>query len=259
LCSSPAFQGYFGFFPHSVELLRRYPYGGFSEFMTAAPQRLVKLPDSVGFEIAARFGYLGTSVSALRFGNVGPARWVAIVGVTGTLGVGATLLSLAMGATRILGFGRNREVLAQVKALAPARIDTVALGDQPIADWIRQRTEGLGVDLVLDCSGRGASASTMVEALSALKHGGVAINIGALSEPLPVNATRFMNTKLQYRGSPWFTTGEAQMMAEMAGVGVFDLSSIVNKPFPLAGVNDALAFVRERPGGFVNVVVTPDR
>jgi len=49
------------------------------------------------------------------------------------------------------------------------------------------------------------------------------------------------------------------MMAEMAGVGVFDLSSIANKPFPLAGVNDALAFVRERPGGFVNVVVTPDK
>ena len=56
-----------------------------------------------------------------------------------------------------------------------------------------------------------------------------------------------MNSRLQYRGSNWFTTGEAQLMAEMAGVGVFDLSKIVDRPFPLDGINDALACVRERP------------
>ena len=68
-----------------------------------------------------------------------------------------------------------------------------------------------------------------------------------------------MNTRLQYRGSNWFTTGEAQLMAEMAGVGVFDLRTIVDRPFPLDGINDALDFIRQRPGGFVNVVVNPDR
>jgi alcohol dehydrogenase len=192
-------------------------------------------------------------------GGVTAGSWVGINGVTGTLGVGATLLALGMGATRILGLGRNREVLAQVKALAPARIDTLALGDQPIADWLRQRTDGLGVDVLLDCSGRAASASTALDAIGALKRGGVAVTIGALSEPLPLNAMRIMNTRLQYRGSNWFTTGEAQLMAEMAGTGVFDLRSIVDRPFPLDGINDALEFIRQRPGGFTNVVINPDR
>jgi alcohol dehydrogenase len=259
LCSSAAFQGYFGFFPGSMKLIEAYPYGGFGEYMTAEPHRLVKLPTAVTFDQAARFGYLGTSFSALRFGAVGAGSWIAINGITGTLGVGATLLALAMGATRILGFGRNREVLAQVKALAPARVDTMALGDQPAADWLRERTDGLGVDVLLDCTGRGGAASTTLDAVGGLKRGGVAINIGALSEPLPLNATRFMNSRLQYRGSNWFTTGEAQLMAEMVDVGVFDLSRIVPRPFPLEGVNDALACVRERPGGFVNVVVNPDQ
>lgn len=259
LCSSAAFQGYFGFFPDSMKLIDAYPYGGFAEYMTAEPQRLVKLPKEVTFEQAARFGYLGTSFSALRFGGVGAGSWVGINGITGTLGVGATLLALAMGATRILGFGRNREVLAKVKALSPARIDTMALGDYPIADWLRDRTDGLGVDVLLDCTGRGGAASTTQDAVDGLKRGGVAITIGALQEPLPVSAMRFMNNRLQYRGSNWFTTGEAQLMAEMVGVGVFDLSEIENRPFPLDGVNDALACVKERPGGFVNVVVNPDR
>src|SRR5262249_19285862 len=165
LCSSAAFQGYFGFFPDSMKLIEAYPYGAFGEYMTAEPHRLVKLPKEVTFDQAARFGYLGTSFSALRFGGVGGGSWVGINGITGTLGVGATLLALALGATRILGFGRNREGLAQVKGLSPARIDTVALsdcalGDAPLGDWLRARTDGLGVDVLLDCTGRGGLATT---------------------------------------------------------------------------------------------------
>jgi alcohol dehydrogenase len=259
LCSSAAFQGYFAFFPHATKLIEAYPYGGFGEYMTAEPHRLVKLPPTVTFDQAARFGYLGTSFSALRFGAVTAGSWVGINGITGTLGVGATLLALAMGATRILGFGRNREVLAQVKALSTARIDTLALGDAPLGEWLRSRTDGLGVDVLLDCTGRGGLATTTADAIDGLKRGGVAINVGALSEPLPLNATRFMNARLQYRGSNWFTTGEAQLMAEMVAVGVFDLNKIVTRAFPLDEVNDALAYVRERPGGFTNVVVNPDR
>jgi alcohol dehydrogenase len=258
LCNEAAFQGYFGFFPKSEKLLRRYPFGGFGQFMTASPARLVHLPATVTFDQAARFGYLGTSFSALRFGGVGAGNWLAINGVTGTLGVGATLIALAMGATRILGVGRNRGILAAVKALAPARIDTFALGDGPIDQWIHSRTEGLGVDVLLDCSARASSAATTAEALAAVKRGGVAITIGALSEPLPIDAIRFMTSRLQLRGSNWFTTGEAQHMAELAGVGALDLGKLVTRAYPLDKINDALDAVKSRPGGFTNIVVHPN-
>ena len=259
LCNMAAFQGYFGFFPESRPLLEAYPWGGFAEYMVTDPNRLVKLPGAVNFDHAARFGYLGTSFAALRLGGVGAGSWVAINGVTGTLGVGAALLCLAMGATRILGIGRNAQVLAQVKSLAPARIDTMAIGDQPIGDWLRARTDGLGVDVLLDCTGRGGLAATTADGLGGVKRGGVAVTVGALSEPLPLDAMRFMTSRLQYRGSNWFTTGEAQLMAEMVGVGVFDLSRIVTRAFPLDGINDALSAIRERPGGFTNIVVHPDQ
>jgi alcohol dehydrogenase len=259
LCSAAAFQGYFGFFPHSMRQLMEYPFGGFSEYITASPQRLVHLPQPVTFDQAARFGYLGTSFAALRLGRVGGGSWIAINGITGTLGVGATLLALGMGATRILGLGRNRDVLAQLKALAPDRVEVLALGDGPIADWVRRHTDQLGVDVLIDCSARSAAAAHTTEALAALKRGGIAVNIGALTEPLAIQPIRFMTTRLQFRGSNWFTTGEGQLMAEMAKVGVLDLAKLSTHAYPLAKVNDALAEVRERPGGFVNIVVNPDR
>ena len=48
-------------------------------------------------------------------------------------------------------------------------------------------------------------------------------------------------------------------MADMAGVGVLDLSVLKTHAYPLDGVNDALAEVKTRPGGLVNIVVNPDR
>jgi len=259
LCSSGALQGYFGFYPTSRPQLEAYPFGGFSEYMTASAQRLVKLPDAVSFDQAARLGYIGTSFAGLRAGKVGAGTTVAINGITGTLGVGATLLALGMGATCILGLGRNLNVMKQLKALAPKRIDTLALGERSIAEWIRERTGGIGVDVLLDCSARSASAATTADALNGIKRGGVAVNIGALTEPLSIEPFRFMNNRWHFQGSTWFTTGEGQLMADMAGVGVLDLSHLISRPYPLDGVNDALEAVKARPGGFVNIVVNPDR
>ena len=259
LCASAAFQGYFGFFKHSVRLLEAYPYGGFSEYTTASVSRLVLLPPEVDFDHAARFGYIGTSFAALRAARVGAGSWIAINGMTGTLGVAATLLALGMGATRILGFGRNREVLNQLKTLARDRIDTLVLGEASIAGWLRERTEGLGVDVLIDCSARAALASATAEALNGLKRGGYAVNIGALTQPLVIDPIRFMTSRLHFQGSNWFTTGEGQLMADMVRAGVLDLSSIKSQAFPLDSVNQALEAIKQRPGGFTNIVVNPDR
>ena len=158
------------------------------------------LPDKVTFDQAARFGYIGTSFAALRGGSVGAGTWLAINGITGTLGVGATLLGLGMGATRILGFGRNRDVLARLKALRPRP-------GRHAGTWATSRSrtgcasapEQLGVDVLVDCSARGASARQHLDALNALKRGGIAVNIGALTEPLPIEPMRFMTSRIAFQ------------------------------------------------------------
>jgi alcohol dehydrogenase len=256
-CADAALRGYFGFSDKGAKLLDEYPYGGLCEYITAAPDSLVTLPPEVTFEQGARFGYLGTSFGALRRGSVGAGSWVAINGITGTLGVGAVLLALAMGATRILGWGRNRPVLERLRALAPKRVDTLALGDQPIADWVRARTDGVGVDTLIDCTGRGGPAAPMLEALNAVKRGGITVNVGALAEPMPINPTQFMTSGMRYTGSNWFTNAEAALMADMVRTGALDLSPWEPRVYPLDKTNQALADIKNRPGGFANLVVNP--
>ena len=55
-------------------------------------------------------------------------------------------LGLAMGLSRILGTGRDVELLKRVKALAPDRIEVIALGERSTGEWAKVMTGGEGAD-----------------------------------------------------------------------------------------------------------------
>ena len=175
-CPSFTFQGYFG---RSQEIIKAYPYGGLCQFITAPEDALVRLPDNVSYEAAARFGYLGTAYAAMKKLGVGPGQTFLVNGISGMLGLNAAMLALAMGATRILGTGRNKALLDRVKALSPKRIEVYAIDESvpvgpadPLVAWAKSMTEGYGVDSSLDCLPPGASADAFMRPLFTLRRGG---------------------------------------------------------------------------------------
>jgi len=260
-CPNFTFQGYFG---RSQDIIRAYPYGGLAQFITAPASALVRLPDNVSFEAAARFGYFGTAYAAMRKIGVGPGQSLLINGIGGQLGLCAALLAMAMGATKILGTGRNAALLDRVKALAPQRIDALAVANaaaqpDPLVVWAKAATDGYGVDGVIDCLPPGAPASAMMRALYCLRRGGRAVNVGAVMETLPVNAFWLMTNRIGLQGSVWFTTAEGEDMAAMAGAGTLDLSALEHRVSPLSKVNEVLAGMDDRNGGFTNFVIDPTR
>ncbi len=153
-------MGYFSFGPDGQKLFDAYPYGGLAEYLTAPQRNLVKLPDSVSFEEGARFGYMGTGYSALKKAKAGPGKTVLVDGISGTLGLGVLLNALAMGVTKVFGTGRNAQLLQDVKAIAPGRIEVLAVGEADLGRWVRERNGGEGVDIVIDALGPGAPAET---------------------------------------------------------------------------------------------------
>jgi threonine dehydrogenase-like Zn-dependent dehydrogenase len=255
-CRAYAFAGYFGFSQKAKRVLDEYPYGGLAEYMIAPRYSLVRLPDNVSFEQGARFGYLGTAYSALRKARVGPGTTLLVNGISGTLGVGGALFGLAMGATRILGTGRNRDLLGRVKSLAPNRIDVHSLDDGPVDTWVRSVTED-GATAYVDCLGPGAPHETMNQGMRSLARGGVAVNIGAIAGAFPLDIHTLMDQQQQLIGSAWFTAGEGDDMAEMARTGLLNLSIFEHVRYPLQKVNEAISGTAERHGGFTNFVVMP--
>ncbi|MFC9357890.1 alcohol dehydrogenase catalytic domain-containing protein [Rhodococcus sp. NPDC057014] len=259
-CEYYLFNGYFGFTPKSREMVSDYPHGGLCEYLAAPQYSLVALPDSVSFEEACRFGYLGTGFRALKKAGVRPGDVVLVNGVSGTLGLGVALLALAMGAGLIIGTGRDAAKLERVKEIAPDRIAvyTKAEATQSLADYAAELTDGVGVDTVVDCLANGSPAEPFLEALAALGRGGSLVNIGAVGGAVPITMHELMEREQHIYGSIWFTTEQAEEMAALAATELLNLSHLEHRVFPLEKVNEAIqTVVKKGNGGFDNFVVNP--
>lgn len=255
-CASYGFSGYFGFSPTSLNLIDRYQ-GGLAEYLVAPAYALVKLPDSVSFDAASRFGYLGTMYSALRKAGAGPGKRILVNGISGTLGIGAVLLAPAFGLTHVFGTGRDKRLLDQVDKLARGRFQLHSLDDGPLDEWIWRETDGYGVDIYIDALGAGAAHETVLASMRAMARGATAVNIGGVATEVPISIGLMMARQLRLVGSAWFTSGEGQVMADMAGTGLLDLSSLEHQVYPLERVNEVISGFGERNGGFSNFVISP--
>jgi alcohol dehydrogenase len=256
-CQYMTFNGYFGFQENSRILYEMYPQGGFCEYMSAPQYAIVKLPDSVSFREATRLGYWGTAYSALKKAGSLCGTSILINGISGTLGIGATLIALARGATRIFGTGRNNDLLMRVKALAPERIEVFSTADGSIADWVRSRTGGIGCDLMLDTLGAVASLEVFDDAMHGVRRGGRIINIGGTAGKLPIDLKWLMDEQMTLIGSVWFTTAEGYELVAMMGARIVDPAILEHEAARLDDVNAAISGIGSRNGGFSNYLIEP--
>lgn len=256
-CAHFTFNGYFGFNKNSLEIYKRYPEGGFAQFMRAPQNAIVKIPDNMTFPQAARMGYLGTSYSALKKFGVLAGKSLIINGATGTLGIGATLFALAMGISKIYAVARGRPLLERVRQLALRRIETFSNQNGKVADWVNSRTGGIGADLMLDCLGAVADVSAMKDAMMGVKRGGRIVNIGGTGSDMAFNTKWWMDEQMELIGSAWLTTAEGMEIAEMVRSGAIDLSVLEARTYPIDNINDAISGVASGDGGFTNYVLEP--
>ena len=258
-CEYSTLNGYFGMGAKAAQTFRDYPYGGYAEYMTAPQYSLVKLPDSLGFEMAARWGYLGTAYAALRRASVDMSTTVLINGASGTLGVGGVLFALALGAPRILAVGRDAALLERVRAIDPRRIHVHSSETgASVGDWARTLTDGCGADVVFDALPNGAPAEPFMAALDALGNCGRHVNCSGVHESIPLNVPRYIVKSQTLIGSSWFTTAHGQEMAELAASGRVNLDVFEHHVYALEDINKALVDVNQRKGGFSNFVVSAD-
>ena len=256
-CAYFTLAGYFSTSPDGQRIFDQYPYGGFAEYLTAPQYSIVSLPDRMSFDTAAKLGYTGTSYHALVQAGAGAGQVGLIDGITGTLGVAATRLALAMGVSRVLGTGRDEELLGRVKDLAPERIEVFRLGGGSSGDWTKDVTDGVGADFVISALGAKAPSATMLDSMRGVRRGGAVVNIGGCADTLPVDVKWLMDEQVRLIGSNWPSTRQTQVIADMVGAGALDMSYLEHRRFPLSQVNEAIASLSDRHGGFSNYVVVP--
>lgn len=256
-CASYTFMGYFGFSPSSIEVFREYRHAGYAQYLRAPARNLVILAEDLPFATATRLGYLGTAYSALKKLELTPGKSLLVLGASGTLGIGATIAALAMGATDIIVAARDRAALDRLYQLDPKRIRPLEITSNDLNSAIRALAP-LGVDAIVDTLGAKAPAELSVSAMNAATSGGKIVQIGGVSGPIPIDPHPFMCTQLQYIGSLWFTTAEAQELMALIRAGLLDINQWAPRPYALDQLNQALDDIQDNASGFLNYHIVHD-
>jgi alcohol dehydrogenase len=254
-CQYWTFAGYFGFNEKSLEMFARYPHGGFCDYMLAPHGALVRLPDNLEFREATRLGYLGTAYSGVR--KLGPlaGKTLIVHGATGTLGVGATLIALALGVSRVFAVARGMPLLERLRDLAPGRIEIFSNLEGSTAEWVASRTDGRGANFMIDTLGAVASLDSFKDAMHGVGRGGRIVNIGGTAGELSLDVKWLMDEAREIIGSAWFTTAEGLELVDMIRYGALDISVFQPKAWPFERINEAINGVTSGDGGFTSYLV----
>jgi (R,R)-butanediol dehydrogenase/meso-butanediol dehydrogenase/diacetyl reductase len=139
-----------------------------AELAALEEYQVYRIPDEVSDEQGALIEPCAVAAYGVARGDVRPGDNVLIAGA-GPIGALAALCTAAAGAGAIYVTETNAQRRAQAERLGLGEVLDPDSTD--VAAEIRERTDGLGVDVALECAGQGAAFNTCVDAVR--RHGTV--------------------------------------------------------------------------------------
>ena len=139
---------------------------------------------------------MGTGQHAAVAAEVGPGKTVAVVG-DGAVGLCAVIAARRLGADGIIILGRHPDRIALARELGAT--DVVGERGDEAVERVRELTDGLGVQSVMECVGLEQS---MLTALGIARSGGAVGRVGVpQSETIPAARQTFYDN-ITIRGGP---------------------------------------------------------
>lgn len=213
--------------------------GAFAQYVVMPEYNVWKLDPAIPDEYAAIFDPLGNAVHTVMAAGVS-VKSVAITGV-GSIGLMAIPVARAAGAASVFAIDVNPAKLELARRLGA---DAAFLGTQPdLVDEIKRRTNGDGVDVLLEMSGSGAAIDS---GLQMVRNGGTAALLGIPSDAVNINlAERIIFkglTVLGINGRRMFETWyQTQALVKS---GRIDLRAIITHVLPYTQFDRAFELMR---------------
>jgi NADPH:quinone reductase-like Zn-dependent oxidoreductase len=232
-------------------VLPEAPFGALAEKSLVRSKQCLELPDSLDDITAAALANPGMSAWAalVERAKLQPGETVLINGATSTAGRIAVQLAKHLGAGRVIGTGRNRTELDELKMLGADAAIPFALGDSASAD---QYEEALvaefsrGINVVMDYLW-GQSARTAIIAIAKAVDDAKPVrfvHVGGASreENIELPGAALRSSAIQLMGSGVKSIPFPKLLGAIKNV--FDVASpaklqIATKPVPLSEIENA--------------------
>jgi threonine dehydrogenase-like Zn-dependent dehydrogenase len=208
--------------------------GGDADYLVVPEANCLKLPDELSYEAGAVMtDMIGTQYHAQKRLAVSGAMTLAVFGI-GPMGGSGVLVGKARGA-RVIAVDVLEERLNMAKALGAD--DVVNSADQDSVEQIRDLTQGVGVDVAIDCSGNPKAQNAALD--SARKAGSVAF-VGESSSTTINPSDQLIRKQLQVIGAWYFPLGEFPEISRF----------VINKRVPVEKIITHRFSLNEAPKAF---------
>jgi alcohol dehydrogenase len=190
-------------------------------------------------------------------GRLAAGETLVVTGATGAYGSAAMLLSLALGAGRVVAAGRNRLALEGLARRGGSRVATVALSGDVEADAKALRAAaGAGAQMAFDMVGGAQDPNATLAALKSLRRGGRLVLMGSMGVPLPISYLEVMLNNLEILGTFMYPQDTFMRLTDLARAGLLDINAIRTRSFPLDALPSAME-AAATAGGLECIVVEP--
>jgi threonine 3-dehydrogenase len=213
--------------------------GAFAEYIAMPASNVWRLDPAIPDEVAAVFDPLGNAVHTVMAAGVS-TKSVVITGV-GSIGLMAIPVARAAGAASVFAIDVNPAKLALA---ARCGADATFLASDPnVIDEIVARTNGAGVDVLLEMSGSGSAIDA---GLAMVRNGGRAALLGIPSDEVRINlAERIIFKGLTVLGINGRTMFETWYQTEaLVKSGRVDLGPIITHQMPFDAYDEAFALMQ---------------
>jgi len=233
--------------------------GAFAPLLAIPPMALaggnvIKVPDNVPDDAAALSEPLSCAINAQELAGVKPDDRVLIVG-GGPLGALHAEVAKALGAADVMIVQRSEPRLSLLRKLSGVRV--VDGGAEDVAAVVKERTDGLGADVVIVCA---PSREAQEQAIGLARKGGAV----SLFASLPKGASDItLDSRVIHYGElrvvgasdsrPEHVASAVRMMAD----GKIAWERLITHRLPLAEIHAGLKLMQEKQS--LKVLMYPGR
>jgi (R,R)-butanediol dehydrogenase/meso-butanediol dehydrogenase/diacetyl reductase len=211
-----------------------HAWGGMGELATVAEYQVVPLPGTVSYEQGALIEPTAVAAYGIERAGVTPGDRVLVTGA-GPIGALAALCAHAAGAATVYVSEPNSARRARAEALGVATVLDPTVVDVPA--FLHEETDGLGVDVAIECSGHPNGFNA---AVASLRRRGTLAQTGLFVGEASVEPMLWSLNDLSIIGTWCYWVYDFDRIAAQIGAGGLPVERVITST---VGLDDA-------PGAF---------
>ncbi|HET8811133.1 MAG TPA: 2,3-butanediol dehydrogenase [Gaiella sp.] len=226
-----------------------HAWGGMAELATVAEYQVVPLPDGVSYHQGALIEPTAVAAYGVERAGVAPGDRVLVTGA-GPIGALAALCARSAGASTVYISEPNAARRARAEALGVATVLDPSSLDVPA--FLRDESDGLGVDVAIECSGHPNGFSA---AINSLRRRGTLAQTGLFVGEAAVEPMVWALNDLTIVGTWCYWVYDFDRIAAQIAAGDLPVERVVTSQVDLDGAPDAFARLASGAADEIKVLV----